>query len=126
MHDIGLIEGLPVYVNHLVLYLDRVSGKAYTPLHEILFRLQGIVEDDHVLSVGPVKIQYLDVSIGDLYAVRELRHEEKIPGQKGILHGSRGDLISLNEKGPDDQDHDDGPDQRLEPGFHLAAHKREV
>ena len=113
--DVGIRMG-PVFVFHgfvvqeylFIPDFKNISFNANNPFDEILFWIFGELEYDHILPFRIRDRNYCFIQKRYLYAVDEFVHEDVVSYQKGWLHGTRGNLKCLHDKGPDKQGQNDG------------------
>jgi hypothetical protein len=87
--------------------LSRIARQRHRPLDEVPLRVHRILEDEDVsapyLAIGQEPRQEPAAVRGE----DELVDEQTVAHEKGPLHGGRGDLEGLDQKGPDEQSEDD-------------------
>ena len=103
---VAFINGLTVDGHLFVFYLDLLAFQGDHPLDKILGKLVWVFENNDVvaLDVTAWKNRFLEGELG--VGVDELVDKEEITDEKGRLHGSRGNLESLDNKGHDKKDED--------------------
>ena len=113
MGAIGVLHGLVINVDLFVADLDCITCYRNDPFYEIFFGIFREFEYHDIPSLGVLDRDKGDVRERNLYSVYKLIYQDMIPDQKGRLHGTRGDLEGLYDKGADKKGEDDGDEDRL-------------
>jgi len=124
---VGVVDGLAVDEELLVPDLHRVAPHRDDPLDEVLRFVLGVDEDGDVAAPGLADGDDRVAQVGELDPVAELVHQDVIADLEGRLHGARGDLEGLDDKGADEGGDQDGDDDRLGVlpdlrGFRVRGH----
>jgi hypothetical protein len=109
----GILHGLVINVDLFIADLDCIACYGNDPLYEIFLWVFREFEYHDIPPLGVLDGDKSDVQERNLYTVYELIYQDMIPDQKGRLHGTRGDLEGLYDKGADKEGKDDGDEDRL-------------
>ena len=113
MGAIGVLHGLVINVDLFVADLDFIASYGNDPLYKIFLGVFREFEYHDIPPLGVLDRDKGDVQKWNFYTVYKLIHQDMIPDQKGRLHGTRGDLEGLYDKGADKEGEDDGDEDRL-------------
>jgi hypothetical protein len=102
-----VIESLSVDEDLFPYDFDCIPRQAYDSLNEILALIERVDKNDHIISFRLTDRDNGRAQVRDLDTIYELVHQDMIPHKECRLHGTRRDLKSLDNKGPDKKRQDD-------------------
>src|SRR5690625_5143734 len=109
---IGLVLRLSIDVEDLISHLEGVTWGTDEPLDIILPWVMWWNEDDDVTPLWLCEARQSLRGTGELSAIDRLVHEEEVTDEEGLLHTPGRDTKGLYQKGPyeeeEDQGHHDG------------------
>src|SRR5690242_18253272 len=98
-----------------VTHFEGVAGKPNEPLHEVLGRIFGPLEDDDVAILWLPQLRQPPMRERHLGAISQLVHEKKIADEKRPFHTSARNLERLDEERAEKKEEDDRDSEDLEP-----------
>src|SRR5690348_7404905 len=104
MQNVRLVQHTTISNQSSVAHLQRVARQPNEPLHKILRRVLGPLENDHVTVLWLAELWQPSVGEGDLGTVGELVHEQEIADEQRALHAPARDLERLDEKGAKEEE----------------------
>src|SRR2546423_5139671 len=113
MHYVRLVQRFSIDVHILIDELQMIPWQTDDALHEVLVVLKGILENNDVATLERAVRQQFFVP-RTTATENEFIDQEMVADQKGSLHGSGGNLESLNNEAGAEESENHGDEQGLE------------